>query len=121
MDIDIERLHKALEENDVSQYNIGILTDILLNYDNLEDNMKSTSNIYINEFKCLNDKSFIALLLNLMQFRFENITNEDVTNVEVEFEPDVEPQCDHEGEGEIDCEYEVRHDMWWCNTHNCYA
>lgn len=47
--------------------------------------------------------------------------SEDESEDEFEEEPGCEPECPHDGEGEIDCEFEVRHGENWCNTHNCYA
>lgn len=34
----------------------------------------------------------------------------------------IEPECAEATDDEdAECEFEVKDDSWWCNTHNCYA
>lgn len=36
-------------------------------------------------------------------------------------QPFIKPECPHDGEGNIECEFDILDGGWWCLTHNCWA
>ncbi len=62
---------------------------------------------------------------NIADENSDLIDNNDLENEEdQEDELDWEPECPISGTDEdngIECEFNVQHGSWWCDTHNCWA
>lgn len=121
MDINTERLITAIRNQGFSIPHAGVLGNRLMLHDNPPENLKNAGELYNTQLQHLNDEDFIAIIFALIELHFDDTITDVEFEEENEEDPGVEPQCPHEDEGAIDCEYEIRHGENWCNTHNCYA